>query len=139
MQFVWDCICKSRLDKIPWEDICYAIIAEGSGRRVPGKVPEAARYTSVARLREIQPGVIALLEKTGKLSGQARSLDTFLAKVYKYEANAKGRRPDRQGRADLQRDLGGAHRDVARGGLGAALGRPDAPAVHPHGAAGLGR
>ena len=89
LPFVWGCICKFRLDKIPWEDICYSIIAGGNGRNVPPKIPEAVRFTSVTRLREIEPAMLSLLEKLGKVRGQPRSLDTFLAKIYKYESNAK--------------------------------------------------
>ena len=46
---VWAAMCKHRLDQIPWEKICYGIIAEGSGRCLPAEIPELACYTSVAR------------------------------------------------------------------------------------------
>ena len=54
------------LDKIPWEDVCYGVIAEGNGRQAPAKI--AAPFTSVARLREIEPGIVTLLEKLGATS-----------------------------------------------------------------------
>ena len=80
-------ICKCALDKILWADVCYGIIAEGNGRQAPPKI--LAPFTSVARLREIEPGIIALIERLGRVRGGKRSLDTFLKKVYKYEAKAK--------------------------------------------------
>ena len=82
-------LCKFQMDNIPWEDICYAIIAEGNGRAHPPKILPAARFTSVARLREIEGGIVALLEAFGRVRGGERSFDTFLKKVYRYESSAK--------------------------------------------------
>ena len=65
MPLVWLLLCKFQMDNIPWEDICYAIIAEGNGRAHPPKILPAARFTSVARLREIEGGIVALLEAFG--------------------------------------------------------------------------
>ena len=89
MPLVWLLLCKFQLDNIPWEDICYAIIAEGNGRAHPPKILTSARFTSVARLREIEGGIVALLEAFGRVRGRERSFDTFLKKVYKYESSAK--------------------------------------------------
>ena len=89
MPLVWLLLCKFQMDNIPWEDICYAIIAEGNGRAHPPKILPAARFTSVARLREIEGGIVALLEAFGRMRGGERSFDTFLKKVYQYESSAK--------------------------------------------------
>ena len=89
MPLVWLLLCKFQMDNIPWEDICYAIIAEGNGRAHPPKILPAACFTSVARLREIEGGIVALLEAFGRVRGGERSFDTFLKKVYRYESSAK--------------------------------------------------
>ena len=65
----------------------YGVIAEGNGRKAPPKIQ--APFTSVARLREIEEGIVTLLEKMGRVRGGERSIDTFFKRVYKYDANAK--------------------------------------------------
>ena len=61
------------VDQVAWEDLHYQIVAHCSSRATPPKIPEAQRFTSVTRLREIEPGMEAVLEVFGKVREGERS------------------------------------------------------------------
>ena len=86
---VWQHLVRGSVDLVAWEDVHYQVVAHCSSRAVPPKIPEAQRFTSVTRLREIEPGMEAVLEVFGKVREGERSLGGLLKKIYVYDGNAK--------------------------------------------------
>ena len=85
----WRLLCKGAFSEIPYEDLCFAIQSEMNGRAAPPSLPMHARFTLTERIRVCEPGIIALLELRGKISGRDGSLDTLLKKVYRFDASAQ--------------------------------------------------
>ena len=78
LPIAWHHLVRGAVDQVAWEDLHYQIVAHCSSRAVPPKIPEAQRFTSVTRLREIEPGMEAVLgEKVNLLRVGARTLESF--------------------------------------------------------------
>ena len=88
LEAVWNLICRGATDLIPYEDACSAVKAHCSNQPPPTALAVEARFTSMERLRECEPGILGILKLMGKPNEAKGDFKTFLAKIYVFESNA---------------------------------------------------